>query len=120
MAVLVPLLVAIYGWNYFTLSSPVAGPVDFLISWVLLPLVVIAFWTAKSATPGKMAISAIIVDEKTGGPPSMGQLVGRYFGYFLSTIPFGLGLLWVAFDKKKQGWHDKLAGTVVIRIRENA
>ncbi|MGR3985112.1 MAG: RDD family protein, partial [Gammaproteobacteria bacterium] len=28
---------------------------------------------------------------------------------------FGLGLLWVAFDKRKQGWHDKLAGTVVIK-----
>jgi len=26
-----------------------------------------------------------------------------------------LGLVWVAFDRRKQGWHDKLAGTVVIR-----
>jgi len=42
-------------------------------------------------------------------------LIGRYFGYFLASIPLGLGLLWVAFDKRKQGWHDKLAGTVVIR-----
>jgi uncharacterized RDD family membrane protein YckC len=41
--------------------------------------------------------------------------VGRYFAYFLSTIPLGLGLIWVAFDKRKQGWHDKLAGTVVIK-----
>jgi uncharacterized RDD family membrane protein YckC len=29
----------------------------------------------------------------------------------------GLGLIWVAFDPKKQGWHDKLAGTVVIRSK---
>ena len=49
----------------------------------------------------------------------MGQLIGRYFGYLLSVIPFGLGLLWVAFDKKKQGWHDKMSGTIVVRIRKN-
>jgi uncharacterized RDD family membrane protein YckC len=42
-------------------------------------------------------------------------LVGRYLGYFVSTIPFGLGLFWIGWDKRKQGWHDKLAGTVVIR-----
>jgi uncharacterized RDD family membrane protein YckC len=47
--------------------------------------------------------------------------VGRYFAYFVSTIPFCLGFLWVAFDKRKQGWHDKLAHTVVVRAaREDA
>ena len=62
-----------------------------------------------------MAISARVVDAKTGGRLTVGQSIGRYLGYFVSTIPFGLGLLWVAFDPKKQGWHDKLAGTVVVR-----
>ena len=62
-----------------------------------------------------MAISAQVVDARTGGRLSLGQSVLRYFGYFVSTIPFGLGLLWVAFDPKKQAWHDKIAGTVVIR-----
>jgi uncharacterized RDD family membrane protein YckC len=64
-----------------------------------------------------MAFSARIVDAATGERPSNGQLVGRYFAYFVSTIPMGLGLIWVAFDKRKQGWHDKLAGTVVIRLK---
>ncbi len=62
-----------------------------------------------------MAISALIVDDVTGDKPSVGQLIGRYFAYFISTLPFGLGFFWVAFDSKKQGWHDKLAGTVVVR-----
>jgi uncharacterized RDD family membrane protein YckC len=44
-------------------------------------------------------------------------LIGRYLGYYDSTIPFLLGLMWVGIDKRKQGWHDKLAGTVVIRDR---
>lgn len=42
-------------------------------------------------------------------------LIGRYLAYYVSLIPFGLGFIWVAFDGRKQGWHDKLAGTVVVR-----
>jgi uncharacterized RDD family membrane protein YckC len=49
--------------------------------------------------------------------PSTGQLVGRYLAYYVSIIPFMAGILWVAFDPRKQGWHDKLAGTVVVRPR---
>jgi uncharacterized RDD family membrane protein YckC len=93
------------------------GTVDFLVSWVLPALAVIVFWRYRQATPGKMAISARIVDAKTGGAPTTQQLIVRYLGYFVSTIPLGLGLLWVAFDPRKQGWHDKLAGTVVVRPR---
>ena len=77
--------------------------------------VVIGFWAWKMATPGKMAINAVIVDEKTLGRPTAGQLIGRYLGYFLSTMFLGLGLMWVGWDARKQGWHDKLAGTVVIK-----
>jgi uncharacterized RDD family membrane protein YckC len=91
-----------------------------LISWVLPAVLVIWFWRARQATPGKMVFSARIVDATTGAPPSFGQSVGRYLGYFVSTIPFGLGLLWVAFDPRKQGWHDKLAGTVVVRVSHRA
>jgi uncharacterized RDD family membrane protein YckC len=112
-----PLLIAIYGWAYFgsTQTSLIAGPADFLISWVLPAVAVIAFWIVKQATPGKMAVSTRIVDAVSGEAASAGQLVGRYLAYYVSLLPLGLGILWVAFDKKKQGWHDKLAGTVVVR-----
>jgi uncharacterized RDD family membrane protein YckC len=69
----------------------------------------------KQATPGKMAMSLRVVDAVSGKKPSTGKLVGRYLAYYLSTIGLFLGFLWVAFDPKKQGWHDKLAGTVVVR-----
>ena len=62
-----------------------------------------------------MLLSAKIVDASTFGPPSTGKLIGRYFAYLVSIVPMFLGFLWIAFDKRKQGWHDKLAGTVVIR-----
>jgi len=75
----------------------------------------IAFWSIKSATPGKMVFGLKIVDAKTGNKPSLGQFVGRYFAWYLSAIPFCLGYFWVAWDKRKQGFHDHLAGTVVIK-----
>lgn len=112
-----PLLISVYGWDYFDadVTGLVAGPADFLISWVLPAVAVISFWIARQATPGKMVLSMRIVDASTGNTPTTGQLVGRYLGYYVSMLPLGLGIFWVAFDKKKQGWHDKLAGTVVIR-----
>jgi len=120
MLVTFPLLVSVYGTDYFEpeVSSFITGPADFLISWVFPAVAVIVFWIYKSATPGKMAISAKIVDAQTGEKASKGQLIGRYFGYYISTIPLGLGIIWIALDKRKQGWHDKLAGTVVVRMKK--
>lgn len=113
-----PLLFIIYGDQHLESDAFIEGPADFVISWVLPAVAVIAFWAAKQATPGKMAVGAKIVDDKTGKTPSVGQLIGRYFAYFLSTLPLCLGFIWVAFDGKKQGWHDKLAGTVVVRLKD--
>lgn len=112
-----PLLISIYGWSYLDGDKTgfIAGPADFLISWIAPAIAVIIFWIFKQATPGKMAVSAKIVDATTGQPASSAQLIGRYLAYFVATLPLFLGIIWVAFDKKKQGWHDKLAGTVVIK-----
>jgi uncharacterized RDD family membrane protein YckC len=111
----IPLVRMIYGSDDGASALLFRGTADFLISFLLPALAVVAFWVARGATPGKMAISAQVVDARTGNKPTTGQAIGRYLGYYVSTIPLGLGLIWVAFDPKKQGWHDKLAGTVVIR-----
>jgi len=113
----VPLVTALYGKQYWLSSTWIRGPADFLINWVLPAIAVVLFWVYRQATPGKIAISARIVDAETGEKPSTGQLIGRYFAYYVSIIPFMVGILWVAFDSRKQGWHDKLAGTVVVRRR---
>jgi uncharacterized RDD family membrane protein YckC len=91
------------------------GPADFLINWVLPTVAVILFWQRKQATLGKMAIGARIVDATTGEAPTTRQDFIRYFGYLASLLPLGLGYLWIAFDPRKQGFHDKLANTVVVR-----
>lgn len=96
------------------------GVPGFFLNYVVPAAIVLWFWSSKQATPGKMLIGARIVDARTGAHPSMRQNIVRYLGYFLSTIFFGLGLLWVGFDRRKQGWHDKLAGTVVVRRRQRA
>ena len=115
--ILFPLMTWFYGGDYWLDPRLIKGPVDFLFSWILPAVAIVVFWIYRQATPGKMAVSARIVDAKTGGKPTTRQLIVRYLGYFVSTIPLGLGLLWVAFDPRKQGWHDKLAGTVVVRPR---
>jgi uncharacterized RDD family membrane protein YckC len=84
-------------------------------SFGITALGVLLFWLARQATPGKMLISARIVDAKTGGKPSSLQLLLRYLGYYVSMLGLGLGFVWVAFDPRKQAWHDKMANTVVVR-----
>ena len=88
---------------------------DFFATSLLPAAYVILFWVFKGATPGKMAIAAKVVDARTGEHPSTPRYIARYVGYLLSMLPLGLGFIWMALDKRKQGWHDKLSGTVVVR-----
>jgi uncharacterized RDD family membrane protein YckC len=117
LVIVAPLLTWIYGTEYWVTERYIVGPADVLLNWVLPAIAVILFWIYRQATPGKMAIHARIVDAKTGGKPSTGQLIGRYLGYYVSVIPLMLGIIWVGIDKRKQGWHDKLAGTLVVRAK---
>ena len=74
------------------------------------------FETVFQATPGKMIIGAKIVIAETGGKPSFIRILSRFIAYLLlPLLTLGLAVLWIAFDKKKQGFHDKITGTVVIR-----
>jgi uncharacterized RDD family membrane protein YckC len=114
MAFTFPILFLIYGKAYFSSSQLIVGPADFIISWILPATAVVLFWTKRQATPGKTIFSLRVIDADSGAPLSFGQSVRRYLGYFVSVMPFGLGLLWIGFDAKKQGWHDKLANSIVV------
>jgi uncharacterized RDD family membrane protein YckC len=61
-----------------------------------------------------MALDLRIVDEETLGRPGVGQLVGRYFAYGLSAGLLLLGFLLIPLSRRKQGLHDRLAGTVLV------
>ncbi len=115
MIITLPITTAIYGEVPKDGYTYLQGGWDLVINYLFPAVAVIIFWMYKSATPGKLLTKLTIVDAKTGGKPSVGQFIARYLGYFVSIIPFCAGLIWVAFDKRKQGWHDKMAGTLVIK-----
>ena len=116
LLVTVPLIAWFYGWDEVVFGSGERlRPTRFAIEWLLPALATLVFWRYRSATPGKLAIRARIVDARSGGTPSIAQFVVRYLGYFVSIVPLCLGLIWVGIDRRKQGFHDKLARTVVIR-----
>jgi len=89
-----------------------------LLGFLAVAVAVIGFWRYCGATPGKIALGVKIVDATTGGPPTLGRLVLRFLAYFVSAFPLYLGFLWAAFDRRKQGWHDKIARTVVINSED--
>ncbi|MEM8562123.1 MAG: RDD family protein [Pseudomonadota bacterium] len=110
-------LTLIYGVDYWQSEAMSNGFWDVLLTYVAPIALTIWFWVRYLGTPGKMMLGLSVVDADTGGPISIPKAVGRYLGYFVSTIPFLLGFVWIGFDKRKQGFHDKLAGTVVVRGR---
>jgi uncharacterized RDD family membrane protein YckC len=72
-------------------------------------------WVKFAGTPGKRLLRLKVLDERTGENITVGQGIIRYIGYFPAILVLFIGLIWVAFDSKKQGWHDKMAKTVVVR-----
>lgn len=111
------LLAALIDWLIFFVVS---APISILVfeASAAMPLIaaaaVIGFWRYCGATPGKLAVAVRIVDARTGQPVGTGRLALRLLCYLLSALPLYLGFLWIAVDRRKQGWHDKIAGTVVI------
>lgn len=99
--------------NIMTWILVLAVPQDYWLPSVIGAAYVIGFWIAKGQTPGKMALGVRIITT-SGEPIGAGRAVGRYFAYFVSFIALGIGYLMIAFDDKKQGLHDKIAGTYVI------
>ncbi|HOZ80755.1 MAG TPA: RDD family protein [Candidatus Woesebacteria bacterium] len=65
-------------------------------------------------TIGKKIMGVRILKE-TGESIDLGTGVVRFFSYYLSSLVFCLGYISAAFDKKKQGWHDKIANTIVVK-----
>ena len=73
-------------------------------------------WSRGGQTIGYKAMRLRVVRATDGGPVSGVQAIGRLLGYVVSGFLFSLGFIWIAFDEKRQGWHDKLASTVVIEV----
>jgi len=69
------------------------------------------------ATLGKMALGIRVQSELTGANLTLSEAVLReVVGKFLSGIALLIGYFWMIWDPKKQGWHDKLGKSVVIKV----
>jgi len=73
----------------------------------------VASWVNGGQTLGATLLSFKVVTAD-GRPVSLGRAILRYIGFIASALALSIGFIWIAFDKKRQGWHDKVAGTVVI------
>lgn len=72
--------------------------------------------SASQATLGKQALGVKVTDLH-GRRISFGRAVGRLFAKALSGIILGIGYIMIAFTEKKQGLHDMIAGTLVLKTR---
>ena len=75
----------------------------------------VGFWTWRGQSPGMIPFNMRIVMAADGGKIDVVRGLLRYVGLIISFVVLFLGVIWVAFDGRKQGWHDKIAGTVVVR-----
>jgi uncharacterized RDD family membrane protein YckC len=96
-----------------TAAGTGAGLLLQLISFVISVGYFVYSW-GKGQTLGMRLFHLRVVDANTGAPIGYGRAALRYVGYVLSVLVCYIGLIWAAFDARKQGWHDKIANTVVL------
>jgi uncharacterized RDD family membrane protein YckC len=97
--------------------SSTGSGIEFLADFIYFILYAgyfIYFW-GMGQTPAMRRFGLYVADANTGGPIGFGKAGIRLVGFALSVLVCYIGLIWAAFDPRKQGWHDHIAGTVVIR-----
>jgi uncharacterized RDD family membrane protein YckC len=103
----------------FSSTNPNGG--GLFIFYAILVLATIGyyvyFWTQRDGQTIMNKALGIKVVKTDGSPITTGTAIIRYIGYIINSIIFGLpiGFIWAAFDSQKQGWHDKIAGTYVVK-----
>jgi uncharacterized RDD family membrane protein YckC len=92
-------------------QASVSSPVSIAISWLYF-----AFMESseRQATVGKMALG-IVVTDLDGNKIGFGRATGRFFAKYLSFLILFIGVIMVAFTQKKQGLHDMIASTLVVK-----
>ncbi len=92
-----------------------------VIFYVLIALAIYLGYQIISGAYGGQTFGKIIVGirviRQNGQPLRLSDATLRAFGYLLSNMSIWAGFLWALMDEKRQGWHDKIAKTLVIKIR---
>lgn len=103
------------GFVFGFMNLMVVGTVlSFMVSVIAGYGYYIYFLVSRGATLGKMALGIKVITV-SGEPLTVGRVILReVVGKWISALVLGIGYLSIIFDQKKQGWHDKIAGTLVV------
>jgi uncharacterized RDD family membrane protein YckC len=82
---------------------------------LLIPILYYIIGWGLGGTIGQRVLGMRVADAETGKPIGVLRGLLRFIGYIISVAVIFIGLIWVAFDPRKQGWHDKFANSVVVR-----
>ena len=105
-------LFAVARADFLTATSVLAAIIGFVaVYFVYFPY----FWTKDGQTLGMRPFHLRVVMDKDGGKVTLGPAILRLIGYWIDQIVFYLGYIWVLVDSRRRGWHDLIAGTVVIQ-----
>src|ERR1035437_1140997 len=106
--------VSLLGIVGIVLSSAL-GAVGQAIDTLLFIAYFTGLWGLTGQTIGMMLLGLHVVRDVDGGKISWGKAVLRFVGLFVAFACIWIGVIWVAFESRKRGWHDKIGGTVVVR-----
>jgi uncharacterized RDD family membrane protein YckC len=110
--------IAVFVDMYTPDDAEMTGALLYLVILVLSIAYYVRSWSKTGQTLGKQILGIKVVGTD-GNPVSSGKALLRYVGYVVSGIALSIGFLWMEFDRKRQGWHDKLAGTYVVDVDEH-
>jgi uncharacterized RDD family membrane protein YckC len=98
----------------------IIGILGIFLHFVLLVALAyfVAMWTWKGTTIGGIVLKLQVV-RADGAPLNVVVALVRGLAAAFSVAALFIGFLWIAWDKDKQGWHDKIAGTVVVRLPQS-
>ena len=100
--------------TFLLVIFPPLGLVAYVAGALFLLLYFPYFWQKSGQTPGMKMLSIKVVRDRDGGPVTWGSALLRLLGYWVSGLVFYLGYIWIFIDKRKRGWHDLIAGTIVV------
>jgi uncharacterized RDD family membrane protein YckC len=93
----------------------VSGETVIAVFTILTIVYYVFFWTITGQTLGMILMGLRVVTIE-GRRLTAWRAIIRFIGYIIAALPFFLGFAWVLVDNRRQGWHDKLAGTYVAYI----
>jgi len=110
------------GSDFSAPNAPQIGPFAAISGLLFVLFVIIVsvgyfpfFWARGGQTPGMKPFGLYVVRDRDGGPVGLGQALLRLVGYWVNGIVLYIGFIWVFIDARRRGWHDLIAGTVVVK-----